>query len=190
MPSITIREINAVIDRFPVTSTDFQIFVETGTYRGDTIFSMEAHFQQLHTIELSQRLYELASARRSAKIKFHCGDSTDVLPRLVPSLTHPTVFWLDGHFCHGDSAQGNKDCPLLEEISTIYELHQPYAIVIIDDARLFGVAGAEDWTEITETSILAIVKDRCMNHFHIPSQEHPTDRLVLFLDQRDKRIFS
>lgn len=184
MPSITIEEIRSVIERFPVSFLRFRVFVETGTHVGDTIFAMEQHFDKLHTIELSDRLYEIARARGSEKIQFYQGDSTDVLPGLVSSLTQPTLFWLDGHFCHGDSARGAKDCPLLEEVAAIHNLHEPYAIVMIDDARLFNVVGAENWLGITKENILAIVKDRCMHHFFIPSKEHPRDRLVLFLKSK------
>ena len=35
---------------------NYNIFVETGTYLGETIFEMEKYFKELHTIEIKEEL--------------------------------------------------------------------------------------------------------------------------------------
>lgn len=50
------------------------MFVETGTYHGATIFAMEPHFDELHTIELGATLYRNVSGRyHGNRIHFHHG---------------------------------------------------------------------------------------------------------------------
>lgn len=190
MPSLTYKEIaSLILSKNPNPMNKFTTFIETGTYMGDTIFSMNPYFNELHTIELSERLYESAKEKAKTflnnKIQFHHGDSSVVLPELLPKINSPTIFWLDGHFCHYDSAQGPKDCPLLEEISAIRDTLNHPAIIIIDDARLFDKVFGEDWTGINEKSILSILtshpSQRYHCHFYIPSHIHPKDRLVIFI---------
>jgi hypothetical protein len=182
MPSLTIQELTYILNRASIQPT---VFVETGTFMGDTIFQMQPHFPELHTIELSEPHYQAAkdtaAARSYTNIQFHLGDSAEVLPTLVPTFTQPTVFWLDGHFCHCGSAQGSVDCPLHEELAAICDAHAPPAVVVIDDARLFGASEPEDWSAISATSLKAVVQDRCTDAFFVPSFLHPKDRYVLVL---------
>ena len=35
----------------------YPIFIESGTYHGETIFNMEPHFEKLYTVEISEQLY-------------------------------------------------------------------------------------------------------------------------------------
>jgi hypothetical protein len=198
MPSIQYQEIaSLILSRLPLSfpSSDFTTFIETGTYMGDTIFHMNSYFKELHTIELSKILYESAKEKATTtlsnnKIQFHHGDSSVVLPELLPNITSPTIFWLDGHFCHCASEQGSKDCPLLEEISAIRDKLTSPAIIIIDDARLFNTVSAEDWSGINETSILSTLinhpSQRYVSHFYIPSHLHSQDRMIVFLNEQKK----
>ena len=72
--------------------TKYSIFIETGTYNGDTIFSMESVFEKLYTIELCEKYYKNTKAiydekKRNSihtemdenKIQFLLGDSSIVL---------------------------------------------------------------------------------------------------------------
>lgn len=180
MPSITIDEITKAIQGFQGAPT-FSAFVETGTGAGDTIFAMEPFFDALHTVELSYDLHQQAKGQyKGDKIVFHHGDSSVVLETFLPSLG-PTVFWLDGHYAHGITAKGDKDCPLLEELQSIDRNFKDYALIVIDDARLFGTTDPEDWGGVHEASILQVLQGRVQEFYYMPSFIHEKDRLVIHL---------
>jgi len=157
----------------------YDVFIETGTHYGGTLSQMQDYFEEVHTIELSEKLYNITSEKyKKDNTIFHLGDSSKVLPQILPSIDKPTILFLDGHFCFGDSAQGDKDCPLYEELQSINDLLKTDAIVVIDDFRLFGRGS---WKSITEDGCTNIVKDRLIKKIIKPSNESKRDRLILFL---------
>lgn len=163
------------------------IFVETGTYQGETIFEMEKHFKQLHTIEIKEDFYQNVKSRyHGDKITFHLGDSSDVLDDLVDTLTDNAIFFLDGHWSSGDTGKGVKDCPLVEEVKAITSKFKHGAILIIDDYRLFGKGPSKmneivDWTDIDKDDLLEITGNRRSEYYHLPSSLHEEDRLIIHL---------
>ena len=121
-----------------------KILVETGTYLGDTLYGVAPYFEQLYSIELSQYYYHFAQKRfnKFDKINLLQGDSGKVLKELVPKLKSPALFWLDGHYSGGLTAKGDKECPVYEELNSIFL--SPYNhVIFIDDARLF--IGKDDY---------------------------------------------
>jgi hypothetical protein len=116
------------------------VLVETGTFRGDMVEAHLSHFDRIISIELSQELYEKACYRfrKSPHVTIYQGDSGAVLPRIMRLLDAPAVFWLDGHYSSGDTAQGSKDCPIYEELEAIFAQGPRYRhVLLIDDARCF-----------------------------------------------------
>lgn len=114
------------------------IFVETGTYLGDTTDSVTYYFDELHTIELSQDLYNEANEKFKHIPKIHCyqGNSNDVLNEILLEIDGKILFWLDAHYSMGITAQGDKDTPILEELEAIFKTHKK-CVILIDDARCF-----------------------------------------------------
>jgi hypothetical protein len=113
-------------------------FVETGTYYGKTALWAASHFDRVITIEYSKKIYDEVSSRpgKPKNIEFLFGDSRHVLKTLVPALHQPAFFWLDSHWCEGETHGEGDDCPLLQEISEI--IVSPHRhFIFIDDARLF-----------------------------------------------------
>jgi hypothetical protein len=115
------------------------VLIETGTFYGDTIFALRRQFAEIHSIELAEGLHhfvkgELAHERH---IHLHLGDSAVVLPQIAATLTKPALYWLDGHFCSGPSARGNKDTPVSEEVDYLLKRTPRQDVILIDDARLF-----------------------------------------------------
>lgn len=116
------------------------VFVETGTFRGDTLASLSSSFPELHSVELSPEYFAAAQKRFTAvpHVHLHHGDSPRVLAKLVPQIAEKSVlYFLDAHWCvAADTAGEASQCPLLEEIRAIGSLNAE-SLVIIDDARLF-----------------------------------------------------
>jgi hypothetical protein len=75
--------------------------------------------------------------RRNKHIEIIHGDSGKVLKTLLPNLTTPTLFWLDGHYSGSITAQGETDCPIYEELSHIFNSSDIGHVIVIDDARFF-----------------------------------------------------
>jgi predicted O-methyltransferase YrrM len=177
MPSLSIDEIKT-FSKIPTT-----VFVETGTFYGDTVNEALKHYNKVYSIELSPHYYELAKQRFNSEPRVNLlqGDSSLVLESLCKLLNEPTFFWLDGHFSSGDTAQGLKDCPLVEELKHIVNYCKPGTVIAIDDVRLFGTRKNEDWSTISVDAVVQVVKDRMVSMEFFPSSFHPRDRLVIVL---------
>ena len=84
-----------------------------------------------------------------------------------------------------------KIASLYEELNSIILNHNDEAIIIIDDARLFGMGpnnknklGVCNWEDINTKNILKIVKDRMMKHYFLPSNFDKEDRLVIHISAK------
>lgn len=116
------------------------VFVETGTFRGDTVELVKDHFREIHTVELSPEYYEAARSRFGARANIDLvqGDSAAVLAAWASGLHDKSVlYFLDAHWCVADNTAGEtSQCPLLNEIRSIGQLNAE-SLIVIDDARLF-----------------------------------------------------
>lgn len=119
------------------------LFIETGTFTGDTLaLAVAAGFKRLISIEYVEQYYRraLGTFRDHANVKLFHGSSPEVLRRVLDRRESAT-FWLDAHFQGG--SQDEKDdqigeCPLIEELRVIFE--RPWKtppIILIDDAGMF-----------------------------------------------------
>ena len=115
-------------------------FVETGTFKGDSVALVRSIFSEIHTCELSSELHQAALRRFEADkaVTCHLGSAGDLLKCISQQLVgRPVLYWLDAHWCAGENTAGEESqCPLLEELDAIYPLH-PNSVVWIDDARYF-----------------------------------------------------
>lgn len=183
MPSIDINFLKSLKEDYK----NYENFIETGTFNGDTIFKMEKYFNKLYTVEIKEEFYKKVKRKyRGNKINFYLGDSSNVLKKLLPEIEGKSVIFLDGHWSAGDTGRGKKDCPIYEELDNIIKFHKDEAIIIIDDVRLFGKGpniGNEvcDWENINVNNILEIVKERIIEHYFLPSQLYEKDRLIIHL---------
>jgi len=117
-----------------------KIFVETGTYRGDMVEAMKHLFHRIYSIELSDTLFAAAQRRfrRDSHIELLHGDSSQELGRIMERVDQPVLFWLDGHYSAGDTARGEKDTPICDELAEIFRAPDLGHVIVIDDARCFG----------------------------------------------------
>ena len=44
MPMLTVEKLNDVVDEFDLDCDEFTTFIETGTYMGDTVRSIQPYF--------------------------------------------------------------------------------------------------------------------------------------------------
>ena len=122
---------------------EIDLFVETGTYRGETARLMSEVCDWIISIEIDQALYERAVELflDNPRVTVMHGNSADLLPDILAEVTVPALFWLDGHFSGGITG-GPKDSPILDELRAVLRHPVKQHVIVIDDARLFrGRAG-------------------------------------------------
>lgn len=116
-----------------------KILVETGTFKGDMVAAMKDAFDKVYSVELAETFYRGAVERfrSDSNVRILQGDSGKVFGDLVPELSEPTLFWLDGHYSAGETARGDKDTPVMEELGHIFARDGLKCVILIDDARCF-----------------------------------------------------
>jgi hypothetical protein len=116
----------------------FQVLVETGTYLGDMVKAQKDNFRKIFSIELSDELYMRAARRfrHHKHVTIMHGDSAKELAGLIAKLNEPAIFWLDGHYSGEFTAGRDNPCPLMDELSAIFQSSQ-VSVILIDDARMF-----------------------------------------------------
>lgn len=117
------------------------ILVETGTKFGDMLLGVADNFERIYSIELSADF--VARARRRFA---HCrhielieGDSGKEIKFLLPRIDRPALFFLDSHFSGAETAMGQTETPILLELEHILASPDPGHVILIDDARYFGM---------------------------------------------------
>jgi hypothetical protein len=65
---------------------------------------------------------------------------------LLKKIHEPTLFWLDGHWSGGITAQGDKDTPVVAECEAVLSHHVQGHVILVDDARCF--TGENDYPTI------------------------------------------
>ena len=117
------------------------MFIETGTYLGDTTYAMRNTFGCVYSIELSKELYSQAVIRFAGddNVKLLLGSSSEKLEEVsrIAADLRP-IFWLDAHWSAGNTSRGADNTPIKQEL-TIIARHNPCdAIIMIDDVRSFA----------------------------------------------------
>jgi hypothetical protein len=181
MSFINHNNVSSIVKKLGQIISKYNIFIESGTFGGETIVNLRNSFQTLYTIELSEKYYqyfdEIRNREKYYNIQNLFGDTVEVLPKILDSLkeTDRVIFWLDGHWSSLDTAKGEKDCPVIDECISIDQIYKSdEAIILIDDYRLFGTFIAEDWLDVTEENIL-----KCFKNFKIVQHFVEEDILVL-----------
>ncbi len=122
-----------------VRRSGVQVFVETGTYRGETTLALRGVVKRCITIELDPALH--ASARAifagMTDVELLLGDSGKLIREVLMDLDEPALFWLDAHYSGAGTARGIEDSPILGELHSILSHRIKNHIVIVDDAREF-----------------------------------------------------
>jgi hypothetical protein len=133
-----------VLERYGIPSA---IWVETGTYKGDTTAWLAPRFRHVYSIEPSQQLANKAKQRfqNIANVIIINEKSEIAFPILLPTLSGDISFYLDGHYSAGITFQGPIDTPILAELQSI-ELHLARwnrVAILVDDVRCFDPSNPE-----------------------------------------------
>lgn len=149
-------------------------FVETGTYRGQSLLkACETNcFEKLFSIEIDLNLYNQVSLlfkdRKNVKL-FH-GDSEKLLPDVVAQLDGQATFWLDGHYTGGHAGKGKTNSPILAELEAIKNHPIRTHTILIDDVNSFGL---EDFDYVTKEEIVKKLLE-INNNYQISIQDRGT----------------
>jgi len=123
-----------------VKKLPFDIFVETGTFSGDTIELVKPYFKRIISIEFYEKYYELTVSRfkNDSSVTILKGDSGVVLADLMKQMSGKSIlFWLDAHWDSDENTKSKSaQCPVLRELRSINNLNEK-SVILIDDARLF-----------------------------------------------------
>jgi len=144
------RSIKENTVRFYGKKTNFQTFIETGTFLGDMILAVKNKFEKIYSIELSNKLHSRAKEyfKKNKHITCLQGDSGIELQKLLGKINNPCLFWLDAHYSGGITAKGTLDTPIVKELEYIFNHPCEGHLILIDDARFF--VGKDGYPEISE----------------------------------------
>jgi hypothetical protein len=181
MPSLTLEFLNLLQENFK----DYPIFVETGTYNGETIFQVEHLFDKLYTVEINKEIYETTKrSYKGNKINFLFGDSGVVVKNILNECNNKVLFFLDAH------ASGGNLCnfeitplytPLEQEIMNINTFSKHESLIIVDDCRALGTKNNGNWEFINESVIKDILKERLLNLYYLDCGDFKNDRMIIHI---------
>jgi hypothetical protein len=122
-----------------VKRSGVRVFIETGTYRGETTLALRQVVRRCVTIELDPVLHAGASEifAGMSDVELLLGDSGALIRDVLAGLDEPALFWLDAHYSGTGTARGIEDSPILGELDSILSHRIRDHIVIVDDAREF-----------------------------------------------------
>ena len=148
----------------------FEIFVETGTYKGDSIELIKPYFKRFYSVELSEYYFNVSKDRFAddPMVRIIRGNAPDEVRRLQPEISETSVmYWLDSHWCDAQATEGlTSQCTLLDELRAIDTLNRD-SVVLIDDARLFLSPPGSPYDYIQWPDlilILSILTEKSRNH--------------------------
>jgi hypothetical protein len=123
------------------------VWVETGTYMGDTTELLSKVAKMVYSIEPDPELFAKAEHRFSntSNVALIKGLSEDVFPKLLPTIYGDVCFWLDGHYSAGPTFRGPQDTPIIDELTVIGQniTKSRKIVVMIDDIRCFDPKNPE-----------------------------------------------
>lgn len=143
IPAVKRRLIGALLHKHRLTT-----FVETGTFKGDTLAVIAATGIRSISVELSREYFDRANTRFAGmrNVELHQGDAGEILPRIVATLHEPALFWLDGHYSAGETAHGALASPISAEVQCVLTSPVRGHVMLIDDAHDFN--GEDGYPEL------------------------------------------
>ncbi len=131
-------------------------FVETGTFIGDTVNAVKRNFETVLSVEVFKPLFDSNRERfkNCTDVYLWHGDSSLLMPEMLKMVSERAIFWLDGHYSGSGTGKADKECPLVAELMAIARHKRKDHVILIDDARCFGVY--PDYPSLEETKKLLL----------------------------------
>ena len=168
-----ISEVKDIFEKIGKQYNEYDVFIETGTFRGETVANVKDIFDTVISIEIVDALYQAAhnQFKPFPNVEIIKNDCVLELPKLIEQYNDKKiVFFLDGHYSAGVTGKNDKDVPLLDELKVINDSYKQECLIIIDDADLFEFKDRfVSWAGINEENIMNMIGDRVVNHFYTPN---------------------
>lgn len=121
-------------------SRNHRIFVEAGTYKGQTTAFFIPHADQVISVELHDGLFAAAQKRFALQpnVTLVHGDSLVEIPKIVANCSSAPLVFLDGHFSGAGTAKGQEMEPAESTLGRLADVAPAGTTIVIDDLRLFG----------------------------------------------------
>ncbi len=136
-----------------IEENGINVFIETGTYFGDTTCIISKHITKVFTIEIKRDYWEYAVKRfkNTKNVEVLLGDSGSIIKDILDRLEEKALFWLDGHYNSLTESKTGQITPIYKELDEIYSHKIKDHVLLIDDARLFtGLNGYPFLEELIE----------------------------------------
>lgn len=177
MRSLTLENYKEILSLFN-PDMEYNIFIETGTYKAATIKNIQSEFKEIYTVEYSIKIFnELDKSGFKEYVHFYNDNSESFLQKLLPGLKNKNiVIFLDAHWAGIETGFYQEDCPILKELKIIKENNENNYLIIMDDFNKFGVVKqkehykdnrhqevfgrngkVEDWADITLNNVLTLL---------------------------------
>lgn len=128
------------------------VFVETGTFVGQSSYFVSRLFSEVLTVEASADLAlaarKLMLATSTENVKVVQGASVDLLHTMSLKTGQSAVFFLDAHYSTGLTSRLFGACPLVNELTIIFDRFDDPVIVIDDLRTMTGLGGYPSIAEI------------------------------------------
>lgn len=137
-----------------------EVFVETGSYRGDGIAAaIEAGFKDIYSVDIDQANIDFCKSRFDQPgsippITYSCMDSGESLHELLRLIGDKSqiTFWLDAH---SQLFEGEEDnFPLLKELEQIGRHPIKTHTIIIDDILVLTHPDVTGWSHATIEEVI------------------------------------
>jgi len=145
------QSVKLAVIRNNITAPHPKVFVETGTYYGDTVAAIKDVYANVISIEVDETFYKKACVRfaNDKNVRIAHGDCAREMPAILATLQEPAVFWLDGHYSGGETGKGEVEDPILISLNQIAAHPIRDHVIFIDDARTFdGREGRPDISDV------------------------------------------
>ena len=113
-------------------------YIETGTYLGNGIKNVLNTYENIHSIELSEKWYNynVEQFKNNQNVKMYFGDSKQILPDILSKINEPVTIFLDAHYSGPHTEFGSEETPLLFELDILK--NRPYNDIIMIKYLILG----------------------------------------------------
>jgi hypothetical protein len=126
------------------------VWLETGTYVGETTKFLSENSPHVISIEPSYHFFQIAKSnlKRIENIHLVNDTSENVFESMLFKMGKLGNFWLDGHYSGGETHQGLDNTPIKTELEIIRANSHRFSsfTVFIDDMRCFKKNTVEEYS--------------------------------------------